>query len=72
MALYAPLKNIALSSFEKNLDKYLQQASCGGVLRGKETRELSSSDGGYKLAPICLRLDRLLRAPSVIYRFSQG
>ena len=46
MALYASLKNIAISSFEKNLHKYLQQATCGGVLRGKETRELSSSDQG--------------------------
>ena len=35
-------------------------------LRGKETRELSSSDRGYKLTAICLRLDKLLRAPSVL------
>ena len=35
MALFAPLKNIAVSSFEKNLDKYLQQATCGGVLKRK-------------------------------------
>ena len=33
IALYAPLKNIAVSSFEKNLDKYLQQATCGGVFK---------------------------------------
>ena len=46
MALFAPLKNIAVSSFEKNLHKYVQQATCGGVFKRKRNGELSSSDRG--------------------------
>ena len=66
MALYASLKNIAVSSFEKNLHKYLQQATCGGVFKRKRNAWTVVKWSGCKLTAICLRSDRLLRAPSVL------